>query len=70
MEIRLRHTDPAIIYYTAIQSLLNFNAVDNPQFHPRLSAFAAAEKGKLLSSGAEQPVVVNTAILRCSYTNA
>ena len=40
--------------HIAMQSLLNFNAVDNPQFHPRLcacaAAAAAAEEGKLLSS--------------------
>lgn len=74
VEIRVRHTHLAIpLMHTAIQSLLNFNAADNPQFHPRLcgcAAAASAEEDKLLSSKAEPPVMVNTAILRCSYTNA
>lgn len=68
MQIRLSHTDPDIIYYLLPS---NHYLISMQEITLNLSLGSVLllllRNGKLLSS---VPVVVNTAILRWTFTNA
>lgn len=66
MQIRLSHTDPDIIYYL-LPSNHYLISMQEITLNLSLGSVLLLRNGKLLSS---VPVVVNTAILRWTFTNA